>query len=431
MANPNAVVSSVVQVDGAAVQLGNQRRVRIDLERPGGRALVPILEGLRGLRQPVYLEIDPATSAITRLLMPYVSHVADLRPIDAGLDVRLTNSHALHVLRRGTPDFEPFERTLREAVRDGRVLIVTDDDVHDIIDVRAFTPGPDGDLPPLPPFPEPQPVKWPWPIKWLLDLWRWPCWPWWWFRFRCVSPLRAQQVFDAMAATTCNPLTVPPPCIPFMYPDDGCWGRAHEMCRLMVNMGLSPSKVWIDAVGPLLKANTRNNPQCFVQWGWHVAPMICVRRWLIFFFPWGEQQVIDPSLFTSPVSKATWKGVQNNPNATLTDTRLDVFPSVGRDRSNVLQDQRGAGHLPAEACDPLAVACGSAAVRLLPIAARHGAPYSGGDEAACGASHGGRGSADDGLVPLVPFKCTMTGWRSGSGCFLTALVQAMVTIERG
>jgi len=328
MPNPNAIVSSVVQVEGAAIQLGNERRVRLDLERPGMRGLLPVLEGLRKMRQPAYLEIDPATSAITRLLIPYVTQVAELRAIDAGLEVRLSNSHAGHVLRRAGPDFGEFERTLGEALRDGRVLIVTDDDAHDIVDVRPFTPGPDGDLPPLPPFPEPQPARWPWPIRWLLELWRWPLWPWWWFKFRCVSSLRAQQVFDAMAATTCNPLAVPPPCIPFMYPDDGCWGRAHEMCRLMLGMGVRPQKVWINAVGPLLKANTRNHPQCFVQWSWHVAPTICVRR-RRFVFPWSEQQVIDPSLFTTPVSKATWKGVQNNPNATLTDTDWTFFRQSG------------------------------------------------------------------------------------------------------
>jgi hypothetical protein len=30
--------------------------------------------------------------------------------------------------------------------------------------------------------------------------------------------------------------------------------------------------------------------------------------------------VIDPSLFTTPVTKADWKAVQGDPNATLTDT---------------------------------------------------------------------------------------------------------------
>ena len=30
--------------------------------------------------------------------------------------------------------------------------------------------------------------------------------------------------------------------------------------------------------------------------------------------------VIDPSLFTTPVTKAQWKAIQNDPNATLTDS---------------------------------------------------------------------------------------------------------------
>jgi Glutaminase len=324
MPNPNAVVSSVLRVERDSIELGNGRRVRLDPEVPETRGLGPILEGLSQLRQPVYLEIDPATSAITRLLIPYVTRVADVRPSEDGLDIELDNSHARHVLRRGAPEFGELERELREAMRGGRVVIVTEDDAHNIIDVRGFTPGPDGDLPPLPPFPKPQLPKWPWPIPWLIDIWRWRWWPWW----GCISRTRAQQVFDAMAATACNPLTVPPPCIPFMYPDDGCWGRAHEMCRLMVNMGVSPKKVWIYSIGPLLKAGTRNNPQCFVQWVWHVAPTICVRHWR-FWPPLSQEMVVDPALFTTPVSKATWKSAQSNPNATLTDTDWTFFWQSG------------------------------------------------------------------------------------------------------
>ena len=326
MPNPNAIVSSVLRIEGDSVQLGNQRSVRIDPERT--RGLIPILQGLRDLRQPVYLEVDPATTIVTRLLIPYVTHVSRLRLTDEGLEVLLDNSHAGHFLRADAPDAEAIEQTLREALHDGRVLIVTEDDLHDIIDVRSFTPGPDGELPPLPPFPEPKLPKWPWPFELLLDIWRWRWWPWWWFTVGCVSATRAQQVFDSLAATTCDPLTVPPPCIPFMYPDDGCWGRAHEMCRLIINQGITPGKVWINAVGPLLRADTRNNPQCFVNWGWHVAPTICVRRWR-WWFLCSQEKVIDPSLFTTPVSKATWKSVQQNPNATLTDTDWTYFRQWG------------------------------------------------------------------------------------------------------
>jgi len=35
--------------------------------------------------------------------------------------------------------------------------------------------------------------------------------------------------------------------------------------------------------------------------------------------------VIDPSLFTTPVTKAVWKGVQGDPNATLTPSAWTLY----------------------------------------------------------------------------------------------------------
>jgi hypothetical protein len=35
--------------------------------------------------------------------------------------------------------------------------------------------------------------------------------------------------------------------------------------------------------------------------------------------------VIDPALFTTPVTESTWKGVQGDPGATLTDTDWTQF----------------------------------------------------------------------------------------------------------
>ena len=323
MPNPNAIVSRVSRIDGEHVVLEGDRRARLDPGNARLRGLAPILERLREQRMLAYVEIDPATAAITRLLIPHVTRVVDVRPSEDGLDVDLEMSHARHVVRRGGPDFSELERQLRESMRSGRVIVVTEDDAHNIIDVRAYTPGPGDPGPPLPPPPSPVPTI---PKSgWLQGLWRWPWWPWWWFRCGCVSAVRAQQLFNAMAATTCNPLTVPPPCIPFMYPDDGCWGRAHEMGRLIVSMGVTPRKVWIKAAAATyLKANTRNNPMCYVQWNWHVAPTICVRYWR-FVCLVAREMVIDPSLFTTPVTKATWKGVQNNPGATLTDADWTIF----------------------------------------------------------------------------------------------------------
>jgi hypothetical protein len=301
---------------GLSVELEGARRVRLDPVDSRSVGFAQILDGLSKQGLPVYLEIDPETSAITQLLIPHVTRIMGIRPLDEGvLSVELERSHARHVLRRGNPDFDELERQLREALRNGAPVILTENDAHEIIDVRGYPSDVEG--PPLP-FPKPGPLP---PVWWPWRIWYWRWWPWWWFRswFCCVSATKAQQVFDAMNATTCNPLTVPPPCIPFLYPDDGCWGRAHEMCRLMIGMGLSPEKVWIQGS---LYVNTKNNPNCHVWWGWHVAPTLCVRGPGLFQT---QGMVIDPALFITPVSKATWKSVQGDPSATLTDSSASIF----------------------------------------------------------------------------------------------------------
>jgi hypothetical protein len=305
---------------GLSVELEDGRRIPLDPQDPRSVGFVQILEGLRTQGLPVYLELDPATSGVRRLFIARVTRILHMRPIDTGvLGIELERSHGRHVLRSDRPNFAELEQDVREAWRSRDPVIVTEDDAHTIIDVRPFRPGPDGPRPPVPePKPGPSigsPVHWIRRIRDVIVRWFW--WPWWWFR--CVSPKKAQQVFNAMQATTCDPLTVPAPCIPFLYPDDGCWGRAHEMCRRMITMGLSPRKVWIQGN---LYVGTKNNPNCGVWWGWHVAPTLCVRSRGLFQ---AQRMVIDPSLFTTPVSQATWKSVQSDPNATLTDTDAAIF----------------------------------------------------------------------------------------------------------
>ena len=57
-----------------------------------------------------------------------------------------------------------------------------------------------------------------------------------------------------------------------------------------------------------------------------MAPTLCVRIRRRFWFWWShETRVIDPSLFTQPVSTATWKSVQGDPGAVLTDKPGWVF----------------------------------------------------------------------------------------------------------
>ena len=48
-----------------------------------------ILDELSKQRRPVYLELDPETSAIMRLRIPHVTRVVALHSIDDGVDVEL------------------------------------------------------------------------------------------------------------------------------------------------------------------------------------------------------------------------------------------------------------------------------------------------------------------------------------------------------
>ena len=255
MPDPNAIVSTTVRLVGEddkqplgelVVELQGERRVRLDPENPRSAGFARVLHGLSSQRLPVYVEVDPGNDTVARVLIPVVGRVVALAPVAGGLGVELDTSHAVRLVRSGDEDAAGYEAVLRRALEHRRPMLLVPDEAGAVIHVRELTPDVEGGLPPFPPHPWPKPRPWPWRLlrRWWLWLRWWLWWPIWWLR--CPSATRAQEVFDAMAATTCEPLAVPPPCIPFLYPDDGCWARAHEMCRLMIDMDLSPRKVWID-----------------------------------------------------------------------------------------------------------------------------------------------------------------------------------------
>jgi len=134
-----------------------------------------------------------------------------------------------------------------------------------------------------------------------------------------ITLQQAQQLFDAMNVLTCDPLNAASPCIPYMYPFNGCWARAHQMCRLMLAQGVTPQKVWNYGVLTVKSANSSN---CTVNWAWHVAPIVAVDLGT------GPQSyVIDPSIFSEPVPQSVWVSVQGDPNATQQVTGWTVYSS--------------------------------------------------------------------------------------------------------
>ncbi len=132
-----------------------------------------------------------------------------------------------------------------------------------------------------------------------------------------VSMQKAVELFRLANSKLCCPGKASAPCIPFQYPNDGCWGRAHEMCRLILLAGVTPKKVWIYGS---LHTPTTNSPACYVPWGWHVAPTLDVTTGST-----TTEHVIDPSLFEKPVTKATWKSVQGDPSAVLKSSPASTF----------------------------------------------------------------------------------------------------------
>lgn len=112
------------------------------------------------------------------------------------------------------------------------------------------------------------------------------------------------------------------PSIPFAYAVDGCYARAHWMRKILNDNGYECEKLFAygdNSTGGihLLSVNTPSG--CCVEWFYHVAPVVKY----INATNQVVDAVIDPSLFTQPVSILTWY------NQLLTGTcRTHGFPKA-------------------------------------------------------------------------------------------------------
>lgn len=253
----------------------------LDLKDPLSAHWANILDEQAQANRPVYVEIDEETGVITNLLIPRTVTVERLDSDERGnLRVRLHQSMAVHAVLKSDPNFDAMAGSLQAALADGtkRLITSTLDDLE-IIDVREppSNPGGSGGSPP----PDPDPP---------------------------VTPERASEVFTDMNAQTCAPCNPSSDCIPFLYPDDGCWIRAHLMAYDMraYSPPEDPEKIYIQGdLDPFVP----NHPDCRLPWGWgwHIAPTLMVT------LPTGdERRVIDPSLAPTPISESDWVNLNNS-----------------------------------------------------------------------------------------------------------------------
>lgn len=281
---------------GIGVFFEDGQSARLAPHDPQTVAYADILEELQRMRSPAYVEVNSEDHLITSLLIPLVVKVTGLFLVPSGeLQVELEPSHARHVLKPTTHSYDEFVGVLKLAHAKGRLVFVTEtQDSHEIIDVQ---------LAPNPKLPATGPMA---PAIGVTAS-----------TVKPVTPRRARELFHLVSSQSCDPAAIAAPCIPFRYPDDGCWARAHEMCRIIIASGEEPGKLWIYGD---LEVKTRNHPDCKVLWIWHVAPTLHVT-----VGGSAQERVIDPAMFSQPVKGSTWKNKQHDAKAVLVPTDASVF----------------------------------------------------------------------------------------------------------
>lgn len=105
--------------------------------------------------------------------------------------------------------------------------------------------------------------------------------------------------------------------IPWNYPNDCCYNRAHVMAVELQAEGVNVGKVWNYApplmVGKPLRVATKNDPAGYVEWGYHVAPTVPVMD----SSGTVTRMVIDPSITDKPLTPEQWKALQSQPGSSL------------------------------------------------------------------------------------------------------------------
>jgi len=120
-------------------------------------------------------------------------------------------------------------------------------------------------------------------------------------------------IFNKVRAQCCN---LPGPytygqCVPFQFVADGCYARAHKTRQIIESYyGYTSYKVFnyaCNGAGTLSVKATLWGNNCCVKWWYHVASYVIVQV--------GTAQygyLIDPSMFSGPVSIPTWVAAQKN-----------------------------------------------------------------------------------------------------------------------
>jgi hypothetical protein len=121
-----------------------------------------------------------------------------------------------------------------------------------------------------------------------------------------LSASQAQALFEELARLDY---------IPFDYPRDGCFARAHEMSRVMAERGVASGKVFNTAAPSALKVPGTEFGT--ITWRYHVAPIVNVTG----SDGVTRQMVFDPSIDKNgPLTIEDWQKKAGGPAGQRIDT---------------------------------------------------------------------------------------------------------------
>lgn len=240
-----------------------------------------------------------------------VTSVAKVTDIAGGLEILFNERHAVYVIYSGNPRYQEVSNTARQALALGKPIKLTSTQSGTITNLTWPSSGEtaaylewytnnliDVDTARKLNLAQIDPVAFNMAInqKWkALNL----CY--------AISNFAAvQALFNYCKQQTCG--TVPTqvtPCIPFSYVRDGCFSRAHKM-RYIIESIYHYCSVKVFSFGRL-RVNASLWGGCCVGWWFHVAPMVSVKiNGQVICY------VIDPGMFTGPVTLSTWLNAQAN-----------------------------------------------------------------------------------------------------------------------
>lgn len=114
--------------------------------------------------------------------------------------------------------------------------------------------------------------------------------------------------------------------IPFHYPQEGCFARAHEMSELLELKGIASRKVFIIDSDNDLSVASEWSPTGKVTWNYHVATLVTVRG------KDGAERdlVFDPSIMTAPATVSEWQAKMSKATCKRVEKAIRVSESQGK-----------------------------------------------------------------------------------------------------